>query len=262
MRQKDWLIVGLLLVAWIIFLGQPTNVSAKLRHFLVRLTTPFVKLGDLFPTVKSRRQLDAANDALRAENARLRQLLHAVEETEAENLRLQTLLAFKKRAGFTTVAARVVGRDSSNWWKSIQLDRGLGDGIHENMAVLDATGLIGKTVAVSHGECRVLLLLDRNCKVSALLQESREHGVVAGSVSAFQRVPRCEMSFVSRNVNVNTGEVVVSSGLGGIFPKGIRVGTVTSAQMDEDTGLYQNLAIAPAVDFSQLEEALIIVRQE
>lgn len=254
--------VGLVGVAWIIFLGQPTAVSTHLRHFFVRLVTPLGRLGDWIPTVKSRRQLQAANQALRAENTRLRQLLHAVEETEAENLRLQTLLALKQRPGVTTVAARVIGRDASNWWQSLQLDRGSADGVVVNQPVLTADGLVGKTIEVSRSESRVLLVLDPNCMVSALLQDTREPGVVAGRAAAFQSRPRCEMRYVNRAATVTKGTAVISSGLGGIFPKGIRIGTVVNSRLDDETGLYQTLELEPAVDFNRLEEALIRVRQE
>ncbi len=262
MKQKEWLIVGLLLVAWIVFLGQPTAVSAKLRHFLIRLTTPLVKLGDWIPTVKSRRQLQTSNDALRTENAHLRQMLHAVTETEAENLRLETLLGLKHHRGFVTVAGHVIGRDASNWWKSIQLDVGTADGIRDNQPVFNATGLIGKVEAAGRGECRVLLLVDPNCKVSALLQSSRTPGVVAGSEAAFQRRPHCEMRYVDRSANIKIGEMVISSGLGGVFPKGIPIGVVGSAHLNQETGLYQDIEIQPVVDFNRLEEVLVIVRQE
>ena len=91
-----------------------------------------------------------------------------------------------------TVTGRVIGRDASNWWKSIQIDRGSNDGLHTNMAVLNADGLVGKIVSVTKGEARVLLLTDPNCKVSALLQNSREPGVAPGSMPRFRFSPRCQ----------------------------------------------------------------------
>ncbi len=157
-------------MGWIIFLGQPTTFSARLRMVFVQLCTPFVKLGDYVPFVQSRRALAKQNEELHRENDVLRQQVRALSETGRENLRLRQLLSLKEHPAFHTVSARVISRDASNWYKSIQIDRGSNDGIRVDTAVLNADGLIGKIVAVTKGEARVLLLADPNCKVSAFLR--------------------------------------------------------------------------------------------
>ena len=214
----------------------------------VQLSEPFVKLGDYIPAVKSRRDLDKQNRELRTENEVLRQQVRALTEAGNENLRLTRLLKLTEHTGFKTIAARVIGRDAGNLWKSIQIDRGSNDGLRENLAVLDADGLIGKVIKVTRGEARVLLLIDSNCKVSALLQESREPGVVAGT----------RMTYVDRNAKIKSGESVITSGLGGIFPKGILIGTVVKAELNRQ-GMYQDVEIEPAVDFHRLEEVVVIL---
>lgn len=251
-------IIGLLVVSWVILLGQPTAFSGKLRMVFVQLGTPFVKLGDDFPFVRSRRSLAKQNEELTRENEILREQIHALGETGRENLRLHQLLGLKEHTNFHTAAARVIGRDSSNWWKSIQIDRGSEDGIRTNMAVLNADGLIGKTVAVTKGEARVLLLTDPNCKVSALLQDGREPGVVSGVEAAFSFSPRCQMTYVNRDAKAKPGEGVITSGLG-VFPKGIFIGAVSRAQVNKQTGMYQDIEIKPAVDFRRLEEVMVVV---
>jgi rod shape-determining protein MreC len=214
----------------------------------VQLSEPFVKLGDYIPAVKSRRDLDKQNRELRTESEVLRQQVRALAEAGNENLRLTHLLRLTEHTGFKTIAARVIGRDASNFWKSIQIDRGSQNGLRENLAVLDADGLIGKVVQVTRAEARVLLLIDANCKVSALLQDSREPGVVAGT----------RMTYVDRNAKIKPGENVITSGLGGIFPKGIFIGTVVKAELNRQ-GMYQDLEIKPAVDFHRLEEVVVIL---
>jgi rod shape-determining protein MreC len=248
LNRKNWVIIGLLVVGWILFLGQPTAVSTKLRMIFAQLSTPFVKLGDYIPAVKSRRDLDRQNRQLRAENEILRQQVRALTEAGNENLRLTHLLNLTQHTGFKTLGARVIGRDAGNWWKSIQIDRGANDGLRENLPVLNADGLIGKTVHVSPGEARVLLLIDPNCKVSAVLQDSREPGVVAGT----------QMTYVDRSAKIKPGENVLTSGLGGIFPKGILIGTVVKAELNRQ-GMYQDIEIKPAVDFRRLEEVVVIL---
>ncbi len=237
------------MVGWILFLGQPTASSTKLRMIFVQLSTPFVKLGDYIPAVKSRRDLDRQNRELRTENEVLRQQVRALGEAGRENLRLTQKLNLTGRTGFKTLGARVIGRDASNWWKSLQIDRGSNDGVRENLAVLNADGLIGKVVKVTRGEARVLLITDSSCKVSALLQDSREPGVVAGS----------QMTYVDRNAKINPGENVITSGRGGIFPPGILIGTVVKAELNQQTGMYQDVEIKPAVDFRRLEEVVVIL---
>jgi len=234
-------------------------VSTKLRMMFVQLSTPFVKLGDHIPLVHARRQLDQEIKSLRGENELLRQQVLALSETGRENLRLHQLLGLKDHLPFKTIGARVIGRDASNWWKSIQIDRGTQDGLHENLAVLNADGLIGKVVSVTKGEARVLLLSDPSCKASVLLQDSRTPGVVGGADDALALEPRLQITFVDRAAKVRQGEAVMSSGLGGVFPKGILIGTVIRAHFNPQTGMYQDVDIRPAVDFRRLEEVMIIL---
>jgi rod shape-determining protein MreC len=247
-------------LGWIVFLGQPTRVSTGLRMIFVRLCKPFVELGDHIPVVHARRDLARQNEQLRAENDSLRQQVRTLGEAGRRNLELEHLLGFKERFPHKTVGARVIGRDASNWWKSLQIDRGSDDGIHVNMAVVNADGVVGKTISVTRGEARVLLLTDSNCKASGLLQNSREkNGIVSGAENALMREPRCQMTFVDRNARIKDGEPVITSGLGGVFPKGIPIGTVISARLDAQTGMYLDVEIKPAVDFHRLEEVEVIV---
>jgi rod shape-determining protein MreC len=225
----------------------------------VQLGTPFVKLGDWFPFVHSRRELAKQNEELRADNVALRRQANAFAEIGRENLRLRQLVSLKERADSRTMGARVIGRDTSNWWKSIQIDRGTQDGLRENMPVVNADGLIGKTISVTRGEARVLLLTDPNCKVSALLQDSREPGIISGSENALGMEPHCLMTFVDRRTRVKDGEFVITSGLGGIFPKGILIGTAVRARLNPQTGMYQDVDVRPSVDFHRLEEVEVIV---
>jgi rod shape-determining protein MreC len=258
-NRNNLVIIGLLVVGWIMFLGQPNAFSGKLRMVFVELGTPFVKLGDHFPFVQSRRLLAKQNEELRRENDSLRRQVQTLGEIGDENLQLRQLLGLKEHVAFHTVTARVIGRDASNWWKSIQIDHGTNDGLREKLAVINADGLVGKIVSVTKGESRVLLLTDPNCKVSALLQNTREPGVAAGVETSFRFSPRCVMTYVNRDAKIKLGEPVISSGLGGVFPKGILVGTVNTAQLNKQTGMYQDVDIKPAVDFRRLEEVLVIL---
>ena len=250
------------MIGWVILLGQPTAFSGKFRALFARLATPFVKLGDYVPVIHYNRSLVTENIRLLDENARLQQQLNALAEAGRENIELHALLNLKKHNPYRTIGAHVIGRDAGNWWKSIQLDRGSQDGLRQNLAVFNGDGLVGKVVDVTRGEARVLLLVDPNCKASAILQDSREPGIVAGAEDAIAREPRCLMTFVRRDTKVRTGDTVITSGHGGVFPKGIHIGTVTGAQLNPQTGMYHDIAIKPAVDFRRLEEVLVILDHE
>ncbi len=250
--------ISLLVLGWVIFIGQPTAISGKLRALFTRLGTPLVKLGGALPTVASRRSLAETNKQLLAENERLHQQLRGLDETVRENQRLHRLLDFKPRVSRQIVGARVIGHEASNWWRSIQIDRGVADGIRTGFTVATADGLVGKVVETSKGESRVLLLLDPTCQVGAILAESRYPGVVKGAEQAFVRQPRLEMMYVERSADLKPGELVLSSGHGGIFPKGLPIGKVVTTEVDKETGMFQRLSIAPTADFRRLEEVVVM----
>lgn len=221
--------------------------------FFVQLSTPFVRLGDLIPTVKERRDLDRQNRELRTENELLRQQARALELTGSENLRLQQLLAFKQRNNLRALGARVIGRDISHWFRSIQIDRGSNDGLRPNLTVVTAAGVIGKTITVTPGESRVLLLTDPNCKTSALLEGSRAHGILVGATG-----PNLLMTYIPPGTAIKAGETVITSGLGGVFPKGLLLGTVLRTRFNPETGMYLDAELIPSADFQRIEEVLVI----
>ena len=185
-----------------------------------------------------------------------------MEELRQENARLRALLTFAPRTPWTLMAANVIGRDASNWWKTIPLDRGQADGVREDMAVVVTAGLIGKVIEVdSHAPhvCRVLLIADPNCKVSALLQQTRDLGIIEGIGPSSEASPRCQINFLSNTALIKEGDWALASGLGGVFPKGAVIGQVESVQ---PKGLYQSARIKPAADLARLEEVLIVMGQK
>lgn len=259
MKRENLVIVGLFVLAWAILLGQPTAFGARLRTLFVRLGGPFVRVGDLIPVIRTHNQIARANEQFRTDNNDLRRQIIELQHQRAENQQLRALLQIKQAAPWRTVGARVIARDASNWWKSIQIDRGSDDGLRPDLAVVSAGGLVGKTVAVTAGESRVLLLIDPTCKAGALLESTREPGIVSGARVALAREPQIQMSFVDRKSNVKLGDAVYTSGLGGVFPRGILIGTVSDADLDPQ-GLYQSVGLKPAANFRRLEEVMVIVQ--
>ena len=197
------------------------------------------------------------NKMLKNEIEQLRQQNTMAEEYAAENARLRELLAYKQAAQqFDLLAARVIGRDAALWTSTIVVDRGAQDGVRENMPVVTGKGLVGRVTEVMPLSSKVQLILDVRSSVGTLIQrtESRVTGIVTGTMDN-PYMP--QMVNIPRNADVQDGDIVVTSGFGGIYPKGIPVGQIVS-QRSDDTGLLKVALIDTAVDFQRLEDVAII----
>jgi len=199
------------------------------------------------------------NQSLRAENEELRQNNLNVAEIMAENARLRTMLDYKRGAPqFDLVTAAVVGRDPGTWTSTIIINRGIADGIVKDMPVVTSQGLVGSVVSVYGNVAKVQLLLDPRSAVGALVQrpESRVAAIVEGN-SATPLTPK--MVNIARDADVIKGDKLITSGFGGIYPKGLLIGEVVDI-VNEEGGLLKYATLIPAVDFDRLEEVSVIVR--
>lgn len=198
---------------------------------------------------------------VRKENKKLRESvtilnarLLAAGEASLANERLQKLLQLKNSLHAPALAASVIGEDGSPWFKTIVIDRGSVDGLKEGMPVLANDGVVGQLVKVAAGSSRVLLLTDHISGIAAIVQRSRARGVVKGTGG-----DRCALDFTLHEEDVKVGDTVITSGIGGIFPKGLPVGEVTMVKKGE-YGIFQTVEIRPKVNISQLEEVLVILQ--
>jgi len=189
---------------------------------------------------------------LDAENRRLRAELTAQVELRQENQRLRALLGLVEEKPLPTLAARVIAEDASGWFRTIEIDRGSADGIREGLPVVNAAGLIGRVVRTTPHAARVLLITDASSAVAVLVQDQRIRGVCRGQGGALA------LDFALVQDVIQVGDGVVTSGLGGIFPKGLLVGYVSGVQR-EQFGLFQTIEVEPAVDFTRLEEVLVLL---
>jgi len=196
----------------------------------------------------SRSQLEE----LRDQNTALRATVAELEEARLENVRLRRLVKLAQAAELKPVAARVIGRPTNAWEGVITIDRGSAEGIENGMPVVGPQGLLGQTVEVSPYSARVRLITDQRSGVAALVQRSRTAGIVHGSIEG-----QLTLDFVSREETVRAGDVVVTSGIGGVYPKGLVVGEVTA--VDRGPGrLYQKIEMVPPGDLVGLEEVLVL----
>jgi rod shape-determining protein MreC len=190
---------------------------------------------------------------LEQEIASLRQQVKSLDEIAFENRRLQNLLGFREQNRQRTVAARVIARAPDNWLSVIIVDKGSSTGVRRNAVVITPAGLLGRVVDTSPNLSKVALVNDPDFSVSAIVQRSRQEGLVSGTLGT-----SLIMKYLPRESDVKVDDVVVTSGLTGICPKGILVGKVTSIG-EEFSGLSHYAIIRPSVNLSNVEEVLIII---
>ena len=184
----------------------------------------------------------------------LQQKLTDLEEISQENKRMGKLLQFKYKTRFSTVAARVIGKDSSNWASAVVVDKGKKDKIRTGAAVIIDLGLVGKVFEVGASTSKVILVTDTNLNVPALVQRSREEGMISGTI-----LGRCKMRYLSLDSDVEIGDKIVTSGLGGNFSKGILIGEVSEIK-DDASGLMKLCLVNPSVALLKIEEVLIEIK--
>lgn len=199
--------------------------------------------------------LRASNDELRRESDRLRGELAAGWELSIENERLREMLAFQKEMSGTLLASSVIAADSASFAESLRINRGSRHGVGRNMAVITPSGVVGRVVEVAPFHADVQLITDGRSVVPVRVQRTRAQGVLEGLSSGL-----CHLKYVARADDVEPGDVVITSGLGGIFPKGKVVGTVVGVEKKE-FGVLQDVRVAPAVDFRRLPEEVFVVLQ-
>ncbi len=240
-----------------------SDAMSPVQSLAARAVQPFRDgyrwVGDVLGANARNQQLEGQLESLRGELVRL-------NESSEENQRLKELLDFRDAgifpAGSTFEVARVIGKSPTKWEAWIQIDKGSDDGIALNQPVVGATlpadrslsgkGLVGKVIAVGNRSARVQLMVDQASNVAALVQGTRAQGIVGGSLSG-----RLVMDFVERDQPVEPKLIVITSGFGQIFPKGIPIGIVQSVG-EVDVNIYKQIEVRPFVDFNTLEEVMVV----
>ena len=241
--------------------GTTRGRDDQLGRIFLELMAPLDRAG----TFASRTVADAwqgaaalmrARDEAEALRGRVRQLEQdtaRLAETEAENARLRTLLDFRRTLGGKLITARVIGHDAAGLSRTLVIDQGSAAGVEKGAAILAPEGIVGQVFLVSPHAARVLLVSDHNSGVDAVVQRTRGRGIVEGTADG-----RCGLKFVRRTEDLQVGDLVVSSGLDGIFPRGLPIGRIQAVDK-QGQGLFQYAQIEPAVDVERLEEVLVTV---
>lgn len=197
------------------------------------------------------------NERLQEESDRLRTEVVSLREQAEENKRLREMLGFVNQPSFPQdykfVTSRVIGRSASAWNTTITINRGTDAGVQLGQTVVSGQGLVGQISAVTTNSAQVLLIIDQNSHVEGKLQSGTATGTVLGSINGL-----LEMDFVDKNQKVQKNDIVVTSGIGKLFVKGIQIGVVDETA-DQEIEYFKSVSITPFVDFGRLEEVSVLI---
>jgi rod shape-determining protein MreC len=231
------------------------------RSVTETVSPPIMLFGRIFSGVEEffshyiwLKNLRAENESLKRDVAELESKVTSYQEAYVENQRLRRLLDFKTSSRAETVPAQVIMHDLTGWFQTLIVDKGFRDGIAPDMPVVNDEGLIGRILDVSDRHCRVLLITDQGSSVDAIDQRNRVRGILCG------KDPNgCLLKYIRSNLDIREGDLVITSGKDGVYPKGLRLGVIQAAYKDP-VDLFQKIEVKPLVRLSALEEVLIIKR--
>ncbi len=231
-----------------------------LDAFLIELYSPFQKgATSIFNEIKGLLygylflvELEKENRILKQKIARLERENQEMKALASSSERLRKLLQFRDSFSMKMVAAEVIGRDPTSWFKSLTLNKGEKDGVQRGMAVLSPEGVVGQILKTGPYHSIVLLITDYNSAVDGMVERTRAKALVKGTGEN-----RCYLKYLLRSEEVNVGDRVITSGLTGNFPKGLAIGEITKIEK-ESHGVFQYAELIPKVDFTKLEEVLIV----
>jgi len=198
------------------------------------------------------RHVKAENDALKRDLAAAQVVVQEQRALVDRTRGLENLLGLRQQLKLNTVAAEIIGAAAAPDFRTLTIDKGTRDGVRADMSVIAPAGVVGRLVVPSLRSAKVQLLIDRNAAAGAIIERTRAQGVVVGGGD-----DRLRMEYVSEVFDIVVGDVVVTSGIDGIYPKGFVIGQVES--IERSGGSYKRITIKPAVDFRSLEEVLVVL---
>jgi rod shape-determining protein MreC len=264
-RRPQYIALVLVVLLALVLLNLPGHTVARIKLAMGSLFLPLLGLANSSHQVAekagvrllSRGELLKQIEALHRENEQYRLENLQAQEAVRENARLRKLLAWQQKAPWKPKLANVILREPANWWRTLQIDLGSRDGARVDLPVLTVDGLVGRIASVSLTRSQVVLVGDPHCKVAALVEnESRDAGILETAGSFDNSL--LTLSYLSKDASLKPGENVMTSGLGGVFPKGIPIGKVVDWRQVE-YGLYTEARVKLAANLSGLEEVWVLL---
>lgn len=218
------------------------------------VATPFESARDAWQNYVALIGVAAENQELRRQIAVLEEERLQYQEALVASGRLQQIAALRDTFEVPMLPAEVVGQDASTWLRSILIDRGRHHGVYSGMPVVTERGLVGLVTATSERAAKTMLLTDRQLAVDGVVQRTRTRGIVRGVGDE-----RLEFKFVPGEAPIQVGDVVITSGLGGVYPKGLRIGEIVEVEEAAADSFLQRVQIRPAAEFNRLEQVFVLL---
>ncbi|WHH61053.1 rod shape-determining protein MreC [Petroclostridium sp. X23] len=201
--------------------------------------------------------LKQQNEMLLSEVDELKETNRKLQDLRAENERLREMLGLKERFDkFEIVGAQIIAKEPGNWFNVFTIDKGTADGLEKNCAVISSKGLVGYVFDIGLNRAKVISVIDSNSSVSSLIVRTRDIAVVKGDLT-LQKEGLAKMNYIDKDADIIKGDLIETSGLGGIFPKGLLVGKIKEVGK-EPYEISKYAVIEPAVDFQRLEQVFVI----
>ena len=235
------------------------SVLSPIQSFSVKASNSII---DFFERVFSSTDLDKENEQLKVQLAQYEIIENELNTLREENERLKGLLNYTDiTQNYTYVTARVIGKSQGVWFSEFTVNAGRNDGVMENQAVVNSKGLVGRVSSVSANTCKVTSIIDSTSDVSVMVERTRDYGFARGILNVDEK-EKLELYYLPSGYDLVPGDNILTSGIGGIFPKGIAIGTVTEVSRANEDTEDRNAIIQPAVDFLRLEEVMIVNMEE
>lgn len=277
LRKPQYIALGIVALVGLIFFSLPESATSRVKLALTGLFLPLFGFTESTQSaarragnsVVPREDLVRELEQLRAEKQKLEFNLAQAQEAVRENARLRKQAGFPASSAWKLKPARIIARDPANWWRTVFVDVGSRDGVRVDMPVITPEGLAGRVSAVGSSRSQVLLLGDQNCRVGALVKETAENGIVVPYASdpaivtltylSRSSIAKAGQSIVTSGLELKPGNQVLTSGLGGVFPKGIPIGEIVDVR-NVGFGLYQEARVRLAVNLNALDQVWVVAQ--
>lgn len=259
-KSHLYFLITTLLIILVVTAVLLSYADMKVLSFLAPIEKTFnnacERVRALYSSVQRLRSLDTENKRFRQEIIRLKNMIIEMEEHKIENERLRKMLIFKSGSDYVLLPAQIIGRDAHPIRNTITINKGSNDGIQRRMSVVVSEGLLGSVISVGKSLSSVMLLSDIDSRVAGISQKSRAQGIIEGSSTG-----KLYMKHVGRDADISVNDLVISSGMGGIFLKDLVIGRIQEILKDRQ-GILKEARIIPAVDFDRIEEVFVILAFE
>jgi rod shape-determining protein MreC len=264
-KQKNYLALGAVVLVVVLMFSLPPRATDRLKLAIGGLFLPLLGLAGTAQQLPvtaanaalTRRELLQQVENLRRENDRLKVLALQTGAIAHENDQLRSALGWQRQAPWKLKLAQVILRDPANWWRSVEIDLGSRDGVVENLPVLTSDGLVGRVSSVGTTRSQVLLLGDPNCKAAVLVENpAHDTGIISAGGPLDNSL--AELNYLSSSAVLKSGQGVITSGLGGVFPRGIPVGQIVDSRSVE-YGLYTEARVKLNANLNALEQVWVLM---